>query len=77
MAKYSKVVKGECIACGICASVASDIFEEDDAGYAENIYAGDGNSGVAEIPEELHDELLDAAQSCPTEAIKVSEEPFA
>jgi len=77
MAKYSKVAKDECIACGICVTVAPEIFEDDGEGYAENVYAGDGNHGVAEISEDLHDDLLDAAQRCPTEAVKVSDMPFA
>ncbi|MCL1991012.1 MAG: ferredoxin [Defluviitaleaceae bacterium] len=77
MAKYTKVAKDECIACGACGSVAPDIFDYDDEGYAENIYPGDGNEGIVEIDEDLHDDLIDAAEGCPTEAIKVSETPFA
>jgi ferredoxin len=77
MAKYSIVVKDECIACGACGAIAPDIFDFDDEGYAINIYAGDDNAGTVEIGEELHDDLIDAAESCPTEAIKVSDTPFA
>lgn len=76
MAKYSTVAKDECIACGACGSMAPDIFDYDDEGYAENIYHADGNKGVVEIGEDLHDDLIDAAEGCPTEAIKVSDSPF-
>ena len=76
MAKYSKVAKDECIACGVCGSVAPDIFDYDDEGYSENIYEGDANTGTVEISEELQEGLADAAESCPTEAIKVSDTPF-
>jgi len=76
MAKYSTVAKDECIACGACGAVAPDIFDYDSEGYAENIYNNDGNTGTVEISEDLHEDLLDAAEGCPTEAIKVSDKPF-
>lgn len=76
MAKYSKVAKDECIACGACGSMAPDIFDYDDEGYAENIYNADGNKGTVAIGEDLHEDLIDAAEGCPTEAIKVSDTPF-
>ena len=76
MAKFSVVVKDECIACGACGPIAPDIFDFDDEGYAINIYAGDNNTGTAEIGEDMHTDLTDAAESCPTEAIKVSDKPF-
>ena len=76
MAKYSIVAKDECIACGTCGSVAPDIFSYDDEGYSENIYDGDANTGTVEISGELHEDLTDAAEACPTEAIKVSDTPF-
>jgi len=76
MVKYSIVAKDECIACGTCGSVAPDIFDFDDDGHSENIYDGDANTGSVEISEELHDDLIYAAEECPTEAIKVSDTPF-
>jgi len=76
MAKFSKVEKDECIACGACGAMAPDIFDFDDEGYAINVYDDDNNTGTVEIAEELHDDLIDAAESCPTEAIKVEDLPF-
>jgi len=76
MAKFSIVSKDECIACGACGGIAPDIFEYDDEGYAENVYAGDGNTGTVEIAEDLHDDLMEAMEGCPTEAIKVSDTPY-
>ena len=76
MAKYSKVEKDVCIACGACGGVAPDIFDYDDDGYAQNIYANDDNTGTVAILEALHEDLIDAAEGCPTEAIQVSEIPF-
>jgi len=77
MAKFSKVELDECIACGACGAMAPEIFDFDDEGYAINVYNGDNNTGTVEIPDELADDLVDAAESCPTEAIKVAEAPFA
>ena len=77
MVKYSIVVKDECIACGACGAVAPEIFDFDDEGYAINVYAGDDNLGKSPIGEDLHDDLVDAVESCPTEAIKMSDAPFA
>jgi len=76
MAKYSKVAKDECIACGACAGTAPDIFDYDDEGYSGNIYNGDENTGTVEIEDALHEDLIDAVEGCPTEAIKVSSTPF-
>jgi len=77
MAKFSIVVKDECITCGVCGPMAPDIFDFDDEGYAINVYGGDNNTGTVEIPAELHNDLTEAAESCPTEAIKVADAPFA
>lgn len=77
MAKFSIVAKDECIACGACSPMAPDIFDFDDEGYAMNVYGGDNNTGTVHISEDLHADLIDAAETCPTEAIKVSEKPFA
>lgn len=37
MSKTLKVDKNLCIACGMCAAVAPNIYEEDDLGYASVI----------------------------------------
>lgn len=76
MSKYSMVVKDECIACGACGAIAPEIFDFDDEGYAVNIYSGDDNSGSIAISDDLVADLIDAAESCPTEAIKVQDSPF-
>lgn len=76
MAKFTRVEKDECIACGACAGVAPQIFDYDDEGYAGNIYNGDDNTGTVEIPADMQEDLIDAAEGCPTEAIKVADAPF-
>ena len=74
MAKFTIVDKETCIACGACGAAAPDIFDYDDEGLAFNTI--DDNTGTAEIPDVLLDDLADAAEGCPTDSIKVAEESF-
>jgi ferredoxin len=76
LAKYTIVDKDTCIACGACSASAPDLFDYDDDGLAENIFEGDGNQGIVEIPESLWEDLEDACEGCPTDSIKVADEPF-
>ena len=76
MAKYTWVEKDTCIACGACGATAPDIYDYDDEGLAEVIFDGDNNRGVTEIPEDLYDDLQDAADGCPTDSIKIGDAPF-
>ncbi|TLG72981.1 ferredoxin [Culicoidibacter larvae] len=75
MAKYTLVDKDTCISCGACGATAPDIFDYDDDGLSENRL--DGNTGTAEIPENLWADLDDAESGCPTSSIKVQDSPFA
>lgn len=74
MAKFTIVDKDTCIACGACSAIAPDIFDYDDEGLSFVIL--DDNKGIAEVPEILEDDLMDAFEGCPTEAIRVSDKPF-
>lgn len=56
-------VNEECIACGLCEASASDIFEISDDNVAVVI--------VDEIPEELEEDVQDAADNCPVGAIEI------
>ena len=62
--KKAQVKKEACIACGLCTSLASEVFAFGDDGLAENILGND-----AELPEEVKDSVQEAADSCPTSAI--------
>jgi ferredoxin len=75
MAMYTWVDQDTCIACGACGSTAPDIFEYNEEGLAEVIYAGDGNTGTTPIPAELKDDLHDAIDGCPTDSIKLADVP--
>lgn len=77
MAKYTKVDKETCIACGACGDAAPDIFEFDDDGVAFVAYGGDENKGITAIDADLEDELQDAVDSCPSGSILVADTPYA
>lgn len=74
MAKYTIVDKDTCIACGACGAAAPDIFDYDDDGIAYVIL--DDNTGTAEVPEVLEEDLMDAFEGCPTDSIRVNDKPF-
>lgn len=60
MAKV-EVDKNQCISCGGCVAIAPDYFEFDEDGLAHA------------TASEVNDEVKQAAESCPTDAIKVEE----
>lgn len=72
--KYTIVDKETCIACGACGGVAPEIFDYDDDGISYVFL--DQNEGTVHVPEDLIDCLEDAHEGCPTESIKIAEEPF-
>lgn len=74
MPKFTIVDKDTCIACGACGAAAPEIFDYDEEGLAEVLL--DNNMGTAEISDDLEDDLVDAQEGCPTESIKVADEPF-
>lgn len=74
MAKFTKIDKDTCIACGACSGEAPDIFAEDDSGIAYSML--DDNKGITEVKEEFLEDLDYAKESCPTESVKVQEKPF-
>lgn len=74
LAHYTYVDKETCIACGLCGALAPDIYDYDDEGLAYVLI--DNNTGQAEIPEQLVDDMNDAHESCPTGSIKIKSKPF-
>lgn len=74
MSKYTIVDKETCIACGACGAAAPDIYDYDDDGIAYVIL--DDNKGITPVPDILEEDLMDAYEGCPTESIRISDEPF-
>lgn len=58
-----KVIRDKCISCGSCEALASEVFELDGEGISV-VKSQDGNTDK---------EKLTAAQSCPTDAIVVTD----
>lgn len=70
----AKVKKDTCIGCGACTVIADKIFEIGDDGLAEVINPLENEEDkVMEIIEEEKENLIDAAESCPTSAIEIIE----
>ncbi len=61
----TRVVAEKCIGCSLCTSISPDVFEMNDEDKA---FAKDEN-----VPAGLKDEVREAAQDCPTQAIEVEE----
>lgn len=74
MEKYTMINQETCIACGACGAAVPEIFDYDDEGLA--FVHLDENNGIAVVPEDLHDDLEDAMDGCPTQSILVESEPF-
>lgn len=51
-----------CIACGACVSLVPEVYDWDDDGKAQAI--------DEEVSAEIEDEVREALESCPTEAIE-------
>lgn len=58
-----EVIKEKCIGCGLCLGVAAAVFALGDDGLAENV--------LGEVPEDLADQVNEAKDSCPVQAIEV------
>ncbi|MDD2402517.1 MAG: ferredoxin [Clostridia bacterium] len=57
-----KIDQDLCIACGVCISLAPNIYDWDKNGKAKVIQE--------EVPEGKEDEAREALEDCPTEAIE-------
>ncbi len=56
-----KVNKDLCIGCGACQALVEDVFEIQDDGLA--------GVKVDKVPEDLEEDVKDAIDGCPTQAI--------
>ena len=61
-----KVNQDMCIGCGACAAIAPEVFDlnEERLSFAK----------VEEVPEGSKEDVQDAVEGCPTEAIELVEE---
>ena len=56
--------KDACIGCGACVSIAENVFDFNDEGYAVVKDNVDDN-----IIKDNEEDIIDAIENCPTEAI--------
>ncbi|HOB20688.1 MAG TPA: ferredoxin [Candidatus Atribacteria bacterium] len=57
----AKVDQDLCISCGLCISIAEDVFHWNDDSKAEAI--------EDDVPADLEGDVQEAIESCPTSAI--------
>lgn len=71
----ARVKKDTCIGCGACTVIADQIFQIGDDGLAEVIHPmeNEPEEKIEMISEEEEENVMDAAESCPTSAIEVIE----
>ncbi|HEX6594559.1 MAG TPA: ferredoxin [Bacillota bacterium] len=72
--KYTRVDQETCIACGACGINAPLVFNYNEEGIAYVML--DQNLGTTEIPEQFEEDVLAAYLDCPSESIKISDNPF-
>ncbi|MFS8353056.1 ferredoxin [Bacillus nitratireducens] len=74
MLHYTIVNKKNCESCGLCTSIAPDIYQLD--GRRKSFSALDKNQGIMGIPKTFLKAMLAASDGCPTSLIQVRKEPF-
>ena len=62
-----KVIEENCIGCGACQALVPKVFEIDDDDNLAKVISNP-------IDKELEDDVVDAAEGCPTGAITVRED---
>ncbi|MCC2387924.1 ferredoxin [Bacillus pacificus] len=74
MLHYTVVNKKNCKSCGLCTSIAPDIYQLDGRGKSFGVL--DNNQGIVGIPKTFLQAMLVASDGCPTSSIQVRKEPF-
>lgn len=75
MSKFKIIYEREaCIGAAACAALDPELFVMNDDGKADMKGAKKRDDGKWEIVIEARDEIIDAAQGCPVEIIKVYDE---
>lgn len=74
MVKYTTVDQDTCIACSACGAAAPELFDYNDEGISFALL--DDNKGITPVTEDLVEDLEDAFESCPSNSIKMADEPF-
>lgn len=67
MSQLCKIVPERCIACGLCAVYAPEIFDYDEEGIV--LFAQEPEAHQQFVPEEQQASVLNAYKKCPVRAI--------
>ncbi|MGX7111414.1 ferredoxin [Gemella cuniculi] len=68
----TKINREDCIACGNCNAICSEVYDYDEDGIA--FCHLDNNEMIENVDEKFKSLVLEAKENCPTEAIFVSED---
>lgn len=66
-----KVNQDACIGCGACTAIASDVFSFSDDGFA---CTNEETNTIDTMEENLKNDVMDALEGCPTNAIFIEKE---
>lgn len=61
---HVKIIENQCTGCGMCPNICPDVFE---------LEGSIASVKTDPVPEGLKQECIEAAESCPTEAIAVTD----
>lgn len=64
------IVNENCIGCGTCTCIASEVFTFGDEGFAVT----NDNNIIDNMDSDLKEKVIDAKEGCPTSAIEFIEE---
>lgn len=68
----TKIIREDCIACGNCSAICSEIYDYDEDGIA--FCHIDNNELKEKVPQKYESLIIEARDNCPTAAVYVEED---
>jgi ferredoxin len=65
----------DCIGCGLCSSLAPEIFENDEKDFKAKLKSNGSLTETAsfELPDEQSRQVKEAVEGCPVQVINITE----